>query len=72
MKDQVVTRLLPPESLAIAALSQTEGISVTTLEPWRGEALTEPAREGQPTAAAQQLSRVFAVGPAHSRAGVGR
>lgn len=45
MKDRVVARLRPPESLAIGALSQRVGISVTTLERWRSEALTGPARE---------------------------
>jgi transposase len=45
MKDRVVARLLPPESLAIEALSQEVGISVTTLERWRSEALSRPPRQ---------------------------
>ena len=53
MKDRVVARLLPPESLAIGTLSQEVGISVTTLERWRGEALTRPARERAWSAAAR-------------------
>jgi putative transposase len=53
MKDRVVARLLPPESVAIETLSQEVGISVTTLERWRGEALTRPARERAWSAAAR-------------------
>jgi len=53
MKDRVVARLLPPESLPIETLSQEVGISVTTLERWRGEALTRPARERAWSAAAR-------------------
>jgi len=41
MKDRVVARLLPPESLAIEALSQEVGISVTTLERWSAAARLE-------------------------------
>jgi len=53
MKDRVLARLLPPESVAIETLSQEVGISVTTLERWRGEALTRPARERAWSAAAR-------------------
>jgi hypothetical protein len=43
MKDRVVARLRPPESLPIETLSQEVGISVTTLERWRGEAVVATA-----------------------------
>jgi transposase len=42
-KERVVARLLPPESSAVEAVSQTVGISVTTLERWRAEMLASPA-----------------------------
>ena len=35
----MVARLLPPESSAVEAVSQTVGIGVTTLERWRAEML---------------------------------
>src|SRR4051794_30810818 len=38
-KERVVARLLPPESSPVGAVSQTVGISVTTLERWRAEVL---------------------------------
>jgi transposase-like protein len=34
-KERVVARLLPPESSPVEVVSQTVGISVTTLERWR-------------------------------------
>ena len=42
-KERVVARLLPPESSSVEAVSQTVGISVTTLERWRAEVLANPA-----------------------------
>ena len=42
MKERVVARLLPPESAAIEAVAREVGISVSTLERWRGEALSMP------------------------------
>ena len=42
-KERVVARLLPPESSPLAAVSQTVGISVGTLERWRAEVLANPA-----------------------------
>src|ERR1700722_4837728 len=42
-KERVVARLLPPESSPVAAVSQTVGISVGTLERWRAEVLAHPA-----------------------------
>jgi transposase len=43
VKERAVARLLPPESSAVEAVSQTVGISVTTLERWRAEMLASPA-----------------------------
>jgi hypothetical protein len=45
--------LLPPESAAITAVSQEIGVSVATLERWRADALSLPARERAWTAAAR-------------------
>jgi transposase len=44
-KQRAVARLLPPESSAISTVSQEMGISVATLERWRADALSMPARE---------------------------
>jgi len=53
IKDRAVARLLPPESASITGVSQELGISVATLERWRAEALTKPARERAWSAAAR-------------------
>jgi transposase-like protein len=52
-KQRAVARLLPPESSAISTVSQEMGISVATLERWRADALSMPARERAWTAAAR-------------------
>lgn len=52
-KDRAVARLLPPESSPVQAVSQELGVSVTTLERWRADALSTPARERVWTAAAR-------------------
>ena len=52
-KDRAVARLLPPESASITAVSREQGVSVATLERWRAEALSRPARERAWTAAAR-------------------
>ena len=52
-KDKAVARLLPPESAAIETVARELSISVTTLERWRAEALSMPARERAWTAAAR-------------------
>jgi transposase len=52
-KDRAVARLLPPESSPVQAVSQELGVSVTTLERWRADALCTPARERVWTAAAR-------------------
>ena len=53
MKDRVLGKLLPPESEAIDEVSREVGISVGTLERWRAEGLSRPARERAWTAAAR-------------------
>ena len=52
-KDKAVARLLPPESAPIETVARKLSISVTTLERWRAEALSRPARERAWTAAAR-------------------
>lgn len=52
-KQRAVARLLPPESSAISTVSLEMGISVATLERWRADALSRPARERAWTAAAR-------------------
>ena len=48
-----MARLLPPESAALDAVAREIGVSVRTLERWRSEALSRPARERAWTAAAR-------------------
>ena len=52
-KDKAVSRLLPPESAPIETVARELSISVTTLERWRAEALSMPARARAWTAAAR-------------------
>lgn len=52
-KDRAVARLLPPESAAVADVAREVGINVQTLERWRANALTGPARDRIWTAAAR-------------------
>ena len=52
-KDRAVARLLPPESAPVQTVSQELGVSVATLERWRADALSTPARERAWTAAAR-------------------
>jgi transposase-like protein len=52
-KDRAVARLLPPESAPVQQVSQELGVSVATLERWRADALSVPARERMWTAAAR-------------------
>ena len=52
-KDKAVSRLLPPESAPIETVARELSISVTTLERWRAEMLSMPARERAWTAAAR-------------------
>jgi len=48
-----VARLLPPESATLDAVAHEIGVGVSTLERWRSEALSRPARERAWTAAAR-------------------
>jgi len=52
-KERAVARLLPPESSPVQTISQELGVSVATLERWRADALSTPARERVWTAAAR-------------------
>ena len=52
-KDKAVARLLPPESAPIEKAGRELSISVATLERWRADALSMPARERAWTAAAR-------------------
>lgn len=52
-KDRAVARLLPPESSSVDSVSQALGVSVSTLERWRADALASPDRERVWTAAAR-------------------
>ena len=45
--------LLPPESATLDAVAHEIGVGVSTLERWRSEALSRPARERAWTAAAR-------------------
>jgi DNA-binding transcriptional MerR regulator len=49
----VVAKLLPPNTASIEAVSREVGVSVDTLERWRAQALTTPARERAWSAAAR-------------------
>ncbi|MFZ5655338.1 MAG: transposase, partial [Pseudomonadota bacterium] len=40
-KERAVTRLLPPESALMDTVAQELGVSVSTLERWRAEALSQ-------------------------------
>ena len=44
-RERAVARRLPPESAEISRVSQEIGVSVATLERWRADALSRPARE---------------------------
>jgi DNA-binding transcriptional MerR regulator len=56
----VVARLLPPESADIGVVSREVGVSVQTLERWREDAQTMPAR-GRAWSAAGRLEAVITV-----------
>ena len=52
-KNEIVARLLPPESASLSAVSREVGVSESTLERWLSTALAEPGRERIWTAAAR-------------------
>ena len=56
-KDRAVARLLPPESAAIDLIAREVGIGAGTLERWREEARSRPAR-GRAWTAAGRLEAV--------------
>ena len=62
-RGRAVARLLPPESAEVSRVSQEIGVSVATLERWRADALSRPARERVWTAAAR-LEAVIATATA--------
>ena len=59
-RNRVVARLLPPESADIGVVSREVGVSVQTLERWREDAQTMPAR-GRAWSAAGRLEAVITV-----------
>ena len=52
-KDRAVAKLLAPQSASLEAVSKDSGISEGTLDQWRKDALSRPAREPVWTAAAR-------------------
>ncbi len=52
-KDKAVARLLPPESADINVVAQQVGVSASTLERWRSDALASGKKHGGWTAAAR-------------------
>ena len=59
-RNRVVARLLPPESADIGVVSREVGVSVQTLERWREDAQTMPAR-GRAWSAGARLEAVITV-----------
>ena len=57
-KDRVVARLLPPESAAVDVVAREVGIGSGTLERWRDDVLSMPAR-GRAWTAASRLEAVI-------------
>ncbi len=57
-KDKAVARLLPPESAALEVVARDMGVGVSTLQRWREEAQTRPAR-GRAWSAGARLEAVI-------------
>jgi transposase len=57
-RNRTVARLLPPESAGLSAVAKEVGVSVQTLERWRDEAQTKPAR-GRAWSAGARLEAVI-------------
>ena len=57
-RNRVVARLLPPESANVGAVAKEIGVSVQTLERWREDAQTRPAR-GRAWSATARLEAVI-------------
>lgn len=58
-KDRTVARSLPPESVAVEVVAREVGIGVRTLERWREDAQSRPAR-GRAWTAGGRLEAVIA------------
>src|SRR5436190_12051146 len=58
-KDRAVARLLPPESAALEVVAREVGIGAGTLERWREDAQSRPAR-GRAWTAGARLEAVIA------------
>ena len=58
-RDRAVARLLPPESANVGVVAKEVGISVQTLERWREDAQSRPAR-GRAWTAGARLEAVIA------------
>jgi DNA-binding transcriptional MerR regulator len=52
-KNKVLAKLLPPSTASLQEVSNEVGVSMNTLERWRAESLTMPARERAWSAAAR-------------------
>jgi transposase len=59
-KNRMVARLLPPESANVGAVAKEVGVSVQTLERWREDAQSRPAR-GRAWTAGARLEAVITV-----------
>ena len=57
-RNRAVARLLPPESANVGAVAKEIGVSVQTLERWREDAQTRPAR-GRAWSAGARLEAVI-------------
>ena len=57
-RNRVVARLLPPESANVGAVAKEIGVSVQTLERWREDAQTRPAR-GRAWSAGARLEAII-------------
>jgi transposase len=58
LKNRVVARLLPPECANVGAVAEEIGVSVQTLERWREDVQSRPAR-GQAWTAGARLEAVI-------------
>ena len=59
-RNRAVARLLPPESAPVGEVAKEIGVSAQTLERWREDALTRPAR-GRAWSAGARLEAMIAV-----------
>ena len=61
-KDRAVARLLPPESAALEVVAREVGVGAGTLERWREDAQSRPAR-GRAWTAGARLEAVITTAP---------